>query len=76
MVTLFLFQNFEQFFAVYESMKNLKNPSYKNENIEKKYLNSTRRNRFLKVKNSLLELENDWRELKDGGLKNRELKIK
>ena len=57
-------------------MKNLKNPSYKNENIEKKYLNSTRWNRFLKVKNNLLELENDWRELKDGGLKNRELKTK
>ena len=57
-------------------MKNLKNPSYKNKDIEKKYLNSTRRNRFLKVKNNLLELENDWRELKDGGLKNRELKTK
>ena len=31
---------------------------------------------FLKVKNSLLELENDFIGLKDEGLKDRELKIR
>ena len=36
-------------------MKKLKHPVYKNENIETKYLNNTRRNRFLKVRNSRLE---------------------
>ena len=34
----------------------MKNLNYKNKNIETKYLNSIRKNRFLKVKNSLLEL--------------------
>ena len=34
------------------------------------------KNQFLKVKNSLLELEKDFIELKDGELKDRELKIK
>ena len=35
------------------------NKNYKNENIEGKYLNIMRKNQFLKVKNSLLELEKD-----------------
>ena len=34
------------------------------------------KNRFLKVKNSLLELEKDFIELKDIELKDRELRIK
>ena len=34
------------------------------------------KNQFLKVKNSLLELEKDFLELKDRELKNREVKIK
>ena len=57
-------------------METLKQPNYKNENIETKYLNNTQKNRFLKVKNSLLELENDFIGLKHGELKDRELKIK
>ena len=39
--------------------------NYKNENKEIKYLNYIRNNRFLKFKNCLLELENDFIELKD-----------
>ena len=35
------------------------NKNYKHENIEGKYLNIMRKNQFLKVKNSLLELEKD-----------------
>ena len=38
----------------------MENPNYKNENIETKYLNNTQKNEFLKVKNSLLELEKDF----------------
>ena len=35
----------------------MENPNYKNENIERKYLNNMRKNQFLKIRNSLLELE-------------------
>ena len=52
-------------------MEKLKHPVYKNENIETKYLNNTRRNRFLKVRNSRLEQENDFIGLKDTELKDR-----
>ena len=51
-------------------------PSYKNHNIERKYLNEMRKNQFLKVKNSLLELEKDFIELKHRELKDREVKVK
>ena len=45
---------------------------YKNENVERKYLKDMRNNQFLKVKNSLLELEKDFVELKDRELNDRE----
>ena len=54
-------------------MENLK---YENKNIERKYLKNIRKNQVLKVKNSLLELEKDFMELKDKELKDREVKIK
>ena len=54
----------------------MENPSYKNENIERKYLNNMQKNQFLKVSNSLLELEKDFIELKDTELKDREVDIK
>ena len=54
----------------------MENPNFKNENIEIKYLNNMRKNQFLKVKNSLLELEKDSIELKNRQLKYRELEIK
>ena len=54
----------------------MENSNYKNENIEKKYLNNTRKNKFLKVNNSLLELEKDFIELKEREVKDREIKIK
>ena len=48
------------------------NSNYKNKNTEKAYLNNMRKNQFLKVKNSLLELEKDFIELKDRELKESE----
>ena len=48
----------------------MENSNHKNENIERKYLNNMPKNQFLKVKNSILELEKDFIKLKD-----RELKI-
>ena len=47
----------------------MENSSYKNDNVERKYLNNMLKNRFLKIKNSLSELENDFIELKDRELK-------
>ena len=43
---------------------------------ERTYLNIMRKNQFLKVKNSLLELEKDFTELRDVELKDREVKKK
>ena len=54
----------------------MENPNYKNENIEKKYLNNMRKNQFLKIKKNLLELEKDLIELKDRELKDKEMKTK
>ena len=54
----------------------MENPNYKNQNIERKFLKFTNfLNQFLKVKNSILELEKDFIELKDRDLKDREVKI-
>ena len=53
----------------------MENPSYKNENIERKYLNKMPEKQFLKVNNSLLELEKGFIELKDRESKDREVKI-
>ena len=54
----------------------MENSNYKNENIEKKYLNNPQKSKFLKVNNSLLELEKDFIELKEREVKDREIKIK
>ena len=54
----------------------MENPDYKKENIDRKYLNKTQENQFLKIKYSLLELEEDFIKLKDRELNNREIKIK
>ena len=54
----------------------MQNLDYKNENIDKKYLENMRNNQFLKVKNSLLELEKKFKVLKDRELKDREERIK
>ena len=54
----------------------MENPNYKNENIEKKYFKNIRKNQFLKVKNSLSELENFFIELKERELKDRGVKTK
>ena len=52
----------------------MKDLNYKNENTEIKYLNNVRKNRFLKLKNNLLDLK-DFIELKDRESKDREVKI-
>ena len=54
----------------------MENPNYKNKNIEKKYLNNMQKKKFLKVKNSLLEIEKDFIELKDRELKGRDKNIR
>ena len=43
----------------------MENSDYQTENIERKYLENMQNNQFLRVKNSLLELEKDFTELKD-----------
>ena len=45
-------------------------------NIQKKYFKNIQKNQFLKVKNSFLESEKDFIELKDRELKDRAVKIK
>ena len=70
----YAFKSFSKNFGEYIRMEN---PSYKNGNIERKYLNDTWRNQFIKVKNSLLELEKGFIELKKKReLKDRKVKIK
>ena len=54
----------------------MENPNYKSENTERIYLKIMQNNQLLKVKNTLLELEKYFVELKDIELKNREVKIK
>ena len=54
----------------------MENLNHKNENFERKFLKIMQKNQFLKVRNSLLELEKDFIELKDIELKDREVKIK
>ena len=54
----------------------MENVNYNNKNIERKYLNNMRKNQFLKVENSLSELEKYFTELEDRELKDREVKIK
>ena len=49
----------------------MENLNHKNENIGRKYLKIMWRSQFLKVKNSFIESEKDFIELKD-----REVKIK
>ena len=49
----------------------MQNPNYKSKNIERKFLKIMPKNQSLKVKNSLLELEKDFIQLKD-----REVKFK
>ena len=60
---IFLFQRF-LFWNFRENIR-MEYANFKNENIEKKYLNNMQKSRFLKVKNSLLELKKAFIELKD-----------
>ena len=54
----------------------MEDPNYESENTERIYLKIMQKNQLLKVKNSLLELEKYFVELKDIELKDREVKIK
>ena len=49
----------------------MEHQDYKNESIEKRYLDNMQNNQFLKVKNSLLELEKYFTEWADTELKDR-----
>ena len=53
----------------------MENSNWKNIYIETKYLNNMRKNQFLKVKNSLLELDIYFMELKDRESKDRKVFI-
>ena len=57
-------------------MNRLGHQNYKNKNTETKYLNNIRKSRTLKVKNSLLELKKDFKELRDRELRDIEIKIR
>ena len=72
-IKCFVFNNLEFLFCEYVRMEN---PNDKSENIKRKYWNNMENNQFLKVKNSLLELEKDFIKSKDKELKDREVKIK
>ena len=54
----------------------MENSNNKNENIKTKYLRNIQKNLILKVKNGLVELEQDFIELKNRELRDREVKIK
>ena len=60
-VKFFVFKNFSKDLEYIR----IENPSYKNENVERKYLNNMQKSQFLKIKKSLLESEKDFIELKD-----------
>ena len=53
----------------------MENLDYKNKKFDRKYLKNRQSNQFLKVKNSLLESEKIFMEVKHRKLKNREEKI-
>ena len=67
---------FDLFFGKYIKIENSKHSDYKTENTVTKYLNNMRKTSFLKIKNSLLELEKYFIELKDKELKDRDEQIK
>ena len=64
---------FLEFFYEYIRIENL---NYKSKNLERKYLNNMWNNQLVKVKINLLELGNNYIQLKDGALKDREINIK
>ena len=54
----------------------MENLNYAKKYIEIKYFKNVRKNQFLKIKNSILELEKYFIELKDRELKDRVIKFK
>ena len=67
-----LFKSFKNFLWIIR----VKDPNYKNKNIEIEHLSNLVKKKFFKVRNSLLESEKYFTELKEKDLKDRELKIK
>ena len=61
-------------------MIRLRHQNYKNENLHENtqtiYLNNIRKNRILKVKNNLFEIEEVFKEFRHRELKDREIKIR
>ena len=60
---------------IFREYKRMKNLDCKNKKVDTKYLTNIKKNQFLKVNNSLLELGKYVMELKDRELKDREEKI-
>ena len=50
-------------------MNHLRHQSYTNEHTEMNYLYNTRKNSIIKIKKNVLELERDFKELKDRELR-------
>ena len=57
-------------------MDHFRHRNYKDEHPEMEYLNNLRKNKILKVRNSLLQLEKKFKELKERELKDREIKVR
>ena len=57
-------------------MNHLRHQSYTNEHTEMNYLYNTRKNSIIKIKKNVLELERDFKELKDRELRDREIKLR
>ena len=53
----FIFFNLKNFSKKFHEYIRMEKLGYKNEHIEKKYLRNMQNNQFLRVKNSLLEVE-------------------
>ena len=66
----FVFKNFSKNFREYIRTEK---PSYTKEIIFRKFFKSMRKSQFLKVKNSLIELEKDFIESKDREVIKREI---
>ena len=53
----FIFFNLKNFSKTFHEYIRMENLGYKNEDVERKYLRNMQNNQFLRVKNSLLEVE-------------------
>ena len=71
---LFSFQNFEHFFEIYIRVENLKQPNYKKQSIETKYLNNTQKKHILKGKEQLFRIRKRFYRIKRWRIKTQRTK--